>query len=76
MKGMKLFPSLETAKKIANAFEVTLDYLVDNTASATFDKPAMKRIQLIQNLKKEDKEHVFAMLDAFLRDLQAKAAYF
>lgn len=68
-------PSVETAKKIADAFEVTLDSLVDDTATATFDKPTVKRIQLIQKLKEEDKNHVFALLDAFLRDQQAKAAY-
>ena len=66
---------METAKKIADAFEVTLDSLVDDTATATFDKPTVKRIQLIKKLKEEDKNHVFALLDAFLRDQRAKAAY-
>ena len=30
--------SIETAKKIADAFDVTLDYLVDETGTGTFDK--------------------------------------
>ena len=31
-------PSVEAAKKIADAFGVTLDYLVDEDAVPTFDK--------------------------------------
>lgn len=68
-------PSVETAKKIADAFEVTLDYLVDDAALPTLDKTTVKRLQLIQKLNEEDKNHVFALLDAFLRDQQTKAAY-
>jgi len=59
-------PSVETAKKIADAFHVTLDYLVDETASPTFDKKTVSRIKSIQLLDEENKSHVFAMLDAFL----------
>ncbi|UXX79438.1 helix-turn-helix domain-containing protein [Reichenbachiella carrageenanivorans] len=68
-------PSVETAKKIADIFEVTLDYLVDETAAATFDKQTVKRIQDIEILNSDDKNHLFALMDAFLRDAKAKAAY-
>jgi len=43
----------------------TLDYLVGNT-DLLLDSSILKRIQNIQKLNKEDKSHVFAMLDAFL----------
>ena len=59
-------PSVETAKKIADAFDVTLDYLVDETASSIFDKVTVGRIEKIQLLDEVNKSHVFAMLDAFL----------
>lgn len=59
-------PSVETAKKIADAFEVTLDYLVDEEAVSAFDKKTVGRIKSIQQLDEENKSHVFAMLDAFL----------
>ena len=59
-------PSVETAKKIADVFEVTLDYLVDEDAMPTFDKKTVNRIKNIQKLDDVDKGHVFAMLDAFL----------
>lgn len=59
-------PSLEAAKKIADAFEVSLDYLVGEGQNASFDKKTLKRLQDIERLTPEDKGHVFAMLDAFL----------
>ena len=68
-------PSVETAKKIADVFEVTLDYLVDESATPTFDKQTVKRLQDIQVLKEDDRKHLFALMDAFLRDAKAKMAY-
>jgi len=59
-------PSFEAAKKIADAFEVSLDYLVGEGINSKFDKKTVKRLQDIEKLESGDKEHVFAMLDAFL----------
>ena len=68
-------PSVETAKKIADVFEVTLDYLVDESAAVTLDKQTVKRIQDIELLNQDDKKHLFALMDAFLRDAKTRAAY-
>lgn len=68
-------PSVETAKKIADVFEVTLDYLIDDNATMTFDKQTVNRIKDIQALDKENKSHIFAILDAFLRDAKTRQAY-
>jgi hypothetical protein len=43
-------PSVETAKKIADVFEVTLDFLVDDSAVASFDKQTVKRLKDIEHL--------------------------
>ena len=59
-------PSIEAAKKIADAFEVSLDYLVGEGVNSKFDKKTVTRLQDIEKLAGNDKEHVFAMLDAFL----------
>ena len=67
--------SVETAKKIADTFNVTLDYLVDEGAAGTFDKKTVNRIQELQNLPVEEQSHVFAILDAFLRDAKTRSAY-
>ncbi|PKQ62786.1 hypothetical protein BZG02_11340 [Labilibaculum filiforme] len=67
-------PSVETAKKIADTFNVTLDYLMDE-AGSSFDKQTVNRIKSIEQLNPEDKSHLFAVLDAFLRDVKTKQAY-
>jgi len=67
-------PSIEIAAKIANALEVSLDYLVGST-DLLLDKGIINRIQDIQKLDNENKDHIFALMDAFLRDYKAKQAY-
>jgi transcriptional regulator with XRE-family HTH domain len=58
-------PSIEVAVKIAEALNVSLDYLVGST-DLILDKGIVSRIQNIQKLSDEDKGHLFALLDAFL----------
>lgn len=67
-------PSIDVAAGIAEALEVSLDYLVGNS-DLLLDKTILKRITDIQKLDKDEREHVFALLDAFLRDSKAKKAY-
>lgn len=67
-------PSIEMANKIAHALEVSLDYLVGNT-ELELDKATLKRIQQISKLSEEDKEKVYFLLDALLRDFKARKAY-
>lgn len=62
----EVIPSVEAAKKIADAFEVSIDHLVGGVALGQLDKLTVKRMQDIEKLSPEDKSHVFALLDAFL----------
>ena len=68
-------PAVDTAQKIADAFGVTLDYLVNEGAAASFDKTTVKRLNDIQQLSEADRTHLFAIMDAFLRDAKTKKAY-
>lgn len=58
-------PSIEVAVNIADALNVSLDYLVGST-DLMLDKSILSRIQNIQQLNDEDKGHLFALMDAFL----------
>ena len=58
-------PSVEMAKKIADAFDVTLDYLVGEGQNAQFDKQAIKRLEEISNLPDKERDTVFTVMDAF-----------
>lgn len=67
-------PSIEVAAAIAEALEVSLDYLVGNT-DLLLEKSVVNKIIDIQKLGTEDKAHVFAMLDAFLQSHKAKKVF-
>ena len=67
-------PSIEVALKLANALEVSLDYLVGST-DLFLDKKIIERIQLIQELDADEQDSLFLVIDAFLRDANAKKAY-
>jgi len=66
-------PSLDAAKKIAKAFGVTLDYLAGETSNMAFDRRTVERFQDIEKLSESEKDHVFALLDAFLAKSKMQA---
>lgn len=68
-------PSIEFAKRIADAFGVSLDYLAGEGKLSKLDKKTVKRMQDIESLKDDDKNHLFAIVDAFLRDAITRKAY-
>lgn len=67
-------PSIDTAAKIAEALDTSLDYLVGNS-DAVLEKTLVKKITDIQKLSNDDKNVVIKLIDAFLRDTIAKKAY-
>lgn len=67
-------PSIEVATKIADALEVSLDYLVGHS-DLLLEHSVLDRILDIQKLSDKDQEHLFAMKDAYLRDAKARVAY-
>ncbi len=64
-------PSIEMAKKISDALNVSLDYLVGKT-DMELDDDMLKRIQLISKLPKEEKGCVFIFLDSFIDRMKLK----
>lgn len=68
-------PSIETARRLANALNVTLDYLVGDSDTSVFDKNITKRIEDISTMENEDQNALFKIIDAYLRDYKAKKAY-
>ena len=62
------------AAAIAEALEVSLDYLVGNS-DLLLEKNVLNNMMDIQKLGFEDKALVFAMLDAFLQSHKAKKVF-
>lgn len=64
-------PSIEIAGKIAKALDVSLDYLA-GLADAELDSTTVTRINDIASLAIEDKQQVYTVVDALVRDFKAK----
>lgn len=58
-------PSIDIAKRMADAFEVSLDYLV-GAAEKQLNKEMVKRIEDVDKMKPDDKKMIYAFLDAFI----------
>jgi len=68
-------PSIDTARRLANALNVTLDYLVGDSNTTLFDRDITKRIEAIVTMDNDDKNTLFKIIDAYVRDYKAKKAY-
>jgi len=68
-------PSLDAAKKIADAFGVSLDYLVGEGINASFDKKTIKRIEELQLLEESKKQTLLDLIDTYIRDAKTRKAY-
>jgi transcriptional regulator with XRE-family HTH domain len=68
-------PSIEAAKKIADAFAVSLDYLVGQGVNASFDKKNLKRLQDIEKLDTDTKEKIYFVIDNIIQNVKAKKAF-
>lgn len=68
-------PSIDAAKKIADALEVSLDYLVGEGINSKLDKQALKRLQDLEHLEDDKKKMLFDMIDTYIRDAKARKAY-
>lgn len=68
-------PSIDTAKKLADGLEVSLDYLVGDAELKVLDKKTLQRIHDIEKLPEEEQKVIYKVLDSLLRDAKAKQAY-
>ena len=64
-------PSIDIANRMADAFGVSLDYLVGNS-DQEMDKATLNRIQEVTKLSPKEKELVFEFLDAFITKAKLK----
>ena len=61
----EVFPSIEIARKIADILDVSLDYLTGKT-DVQIDKNTRERILEVSKFEEKDKDHIFAVIDAFI----------
>jgi len=65
-------PGIETAKKIADALEVSLDYLAGSGDSKMINKKTLERLENIDKLSEKDKEHILYTIDNLIKAAKLK----
>lgn len=71
----EITPSVEIANKIAQALDVSLDYLVGNNTVIVKDKKIVERIEAIATMPDEEQKQLFNVIDALIRDYKTKLSY-
>ena len=67
-------PSIDVIIKIADALNVSIDFLVGKT-SIELNKQILKRMEHISKLSDQEKNQIFLVIDALIRDFNAKKTY-
>lgn len=68
-------PSLDMIVKLAEAFNVSTDYLIADGKFAQYDKEVIKRIDAIEQLDLDTKNKLFFLIDSITQNFKAKQAY-
>ena len=68
-------PSIDTAKNIADALAVTIDYLISGSGNMVLDKKTLQRIQDIQLLDDNKQHTLFDLIDTYIQNHKTKQAF-
>jgi transcriptional regulator with XRE-family HTH domain len=66
----EITPSVEIARKMADALEVSLDYLTGSTNFVIQDKKMLYRLELLQKITQPERDRILLVMDSLLRDAQ------
>lgn len=68
-------PSIEVLLKIAKVFDVSVDFLIGEGELSSFDKELLKRIEDIEKLDPDTKQHLFFLIDNVIQNFKTKKAF-
>jgi transcriptional regulator with XRE-family HTH domain len=66
----EITPSVDVAAKIAEALEVSLDYLVGSASVIVKDKKMLYRLELLEKISDDDRNTILKVVDSLLKDAQ------
>ncbi len=66
----EITPSVEIAKRIADALDVSLDYLAGSTSFPIRDKKMLYRLELMENIDKHQRATILEVVDSLLQSYQ------
>lgn len=67
-------PSIEVLCKLADAFQVNVDFIVGRGEYSVFDKDILIRMEAIQKLDSDVKKYLFFLIDNVVQNINAKKA--
>jgi transcriptional regulator with XRE-family HTH domain len=68
-------PSIEVLIKLARVFNVSLDFLVGEGQLSSLNKDLLKRIEDIESLDSDTREHLFFLIDNVIQNFKTKKAF-
>ena len=68
-------PSIDIAKKIADAFGISLDYLVGEGQNARYNKKTLQIIEDIEALEPDTQDKLYFLVNAVIRDYKTQQSY-
>ena len=68
-------PSIEVIVRLANVFEVSVDFLLGEGQNAAYDKEMVKRLDELEGLPSSEKQQIFHYIDLIIRDYKTKKTY-
>ncbi len=66
---------IEVLIKLAKAFNVSVDYLIGDGEFSSYDKDLLKRIEDIEKLDDDTKQHLFFLIDNVIQNFKTKKAF-
>lgn len=66
----EITPSIDVAAKIADALDVSLDYLTGGTSTMIRDKKMLYRLEFLQKVSQKERDTILHVLDSILQTAQ------
>jgi len=68
-------PSMEVRIKLAMVFNVSVDYMIGEGKHSDLHKDLLKRVEDIEELDSETKQHLFFLIDNVILNYKTKKAF-
>lgn len=68
-------PSIEVLIKLARVFNVSVDFIIGEGQLSALNKDLLKRIEDIEELDPETKQHLFFLIDNVIQNYKTKKAF-
>ncbi len=68
-------PSIDVLLKLAKAFNVSVDFIIGEGQLSSFDKDVLNRIEDIERLDPDTRQHLFFLIDNVIQNYKTKQAF-